>query len=82
MAEPILALGRLAFDEAQGKVTYRYGKADDDKVEMDYLGTILIPSFSQSRSQAPLCLDRPSSPQARAPSPVPRAHLNAYHLFR
>jgi len=37
MAKPILALKRLAFDEARGKVIYRYGKTDDDHIEMDYL---------------------------------------------
>jgi hypothetical protein len=40
MAKPILALGRLAFDEAQGKVIYRHGKADDDKMEVEYLDFI------------------------------------------
>jgi len=40
MAKPILALGRLSFNEAQGKVVYRYGKGDDDRVEMDYLDFI------------------------------------------
>ena len=40
MAKPVLALGRLSFDEDQGKVIYRYGKADDDRVEMDYLDFI------------------------------------------
>jgi hypothetical protein len=40
MAKPILALGRLSFDKDQGKVIYRHGKADDDKVEMDYLDFI------------------------------------------
>ena len=40
MAKPILALRRLAFDLAQGKVIYRYGKTDADKVEMDYLDFI------------------------------------------
>jgi hypothetical protein len=52
MAKPILALGRLAFDEAEGKVIYRYGKADDDKVEPDYLDfiarvTVHIPDKGQ-----------------------------------
>jgi hypothetical protein len=28
MAKPILALGRLSFDEAQGKVIYQYGDGD------------------------------------------------------
>jgi hypothetical protein len=37
MAKPILALGRLSLDEDEGRVIYRYGKADDDKVELDYL---------------------------------------------
>jgi hypothetical protein len=40
MAKPILALGRLSFDHSQGKVIYRYGEADVDKVEMDYLDFI------------------------------------------
>jgi len=40
MAKPILALGRLSFDEDDGRVIYQYGKADDDKVEMDYLDFI------------------------------------------
>jgi len=42
MAKPILALGRLAFDEDQGKVIYQYGKTDTDKVEMDYLEFIAL----------------------------------------
>jgi hypothetical protein len=40
MAKPILALGRLSFDEAQGKVIYQYGDGDTDRVEMDYLDFI------------------------------------------
>jgi hypothetical protein len=40
MAKPILALRRLAFDEAGGMVIYQYGKSDDDRVEMDYLDFI------------------------------------------
>lgn len=40
MAKPILALKRLSFDLAQGRVIYRYGKSDADKVEMDDLDFI------------------------------------------
>jgi len=40
MAKPILAIRHLSFDEAQGKVIYRYGKTDDDRIEMDYLDFI------------------------------------------
>jgi hypothetical protein len=40
MAKPILALGRLSFDEDQGKVMYQYGDADAERVEMDYLDFI------------------------------------------
>ena len=40
MAKPILALRRLAFDLAQGKVIYRYGKEDSERVEIDYLDFI------------------------------------------
>jgi hypothetical protein len=40
MAKPILALGRLAFDEEGGKVIYQYGDRDTDRVEMDYLDFI------------------------------------------
>jgi hypothetical protein len=40
MAKPILALARLSFDGTQGKVVYRYGRGDADKVEMDYLDFI------------------------------------------
>jgi len=50
MAEPILALRRLSFDEVQGKVTYRYGKSDGEREEMDYLefiARITAPSLSR-----------------------------------
>jgi hypothetical protein len=40
MAKPILALGRLSFDEQEGKVIYQYGEGDADRVEMDYLDFI------------------------------------------
>jgi hypothetical protein len=40
MAKPILALGRLAFDEDQGKIIYQYGKDDFERVVMDYLDFI------------------------------------------
>jgi hypothetical protein len=40
MAKPILALGRLSFDEDEGKVIYQYGDGDADRVEMDYLDFI------------------------------------------
>jgi hypothetical protein len=40
MAKPILALKRLSFDEAQGKVIYKYGDGDTDHVELDYLDFI------------------------------------------
>jgi hypothetical protein len=40
MAKPTLALTRLSFNGTQGKVVYRYGKADAHKVEMDYLDFI------------------------------------------
>jgi hypothetical protein len=40
MAKPILALGRLSFDEARGKVIYQYGDGDADRVETDYLDFI------------------------------------------
>jgi hypothetical protein len=36
MAKPIPTLKHLSFDEAWGKVTYRYGKTDQDKAVMDY----------------------------------------------
>ncbi len=37
MAKPILALRRLSFDLAQGKVIYQYGKTDAEHIEVDYL---------------------------------------------
>jgi len=40
MAKPVLALRQLAFDLAQGKVIYQYGKEDSERVEMDYLDFI------------------------------------------
>jgi hypothetical protein len=40
MAKPILALTRLSFDEDEGKVIYRYGDGDTDRMEMDYLDFI------------------------------------------
>ena len=40
MAKPILALRCLSFDEAHGKVIYRYGKTDAEHIEMDYLDFI------------------------------------------
>jgi hypothetical protein len=40
MAKPILALGRLSFDEDEGKIIYQYGDGDADRVEMDYLDFI------------------------------------------
>ena len=40
MAKPILALGRLSFDEEEGKVIYQYGDGDADRVEMDSLDFI------------------------------------------
>ena len=36
MAKPILALGRLSFDEDEGKVIYQYGDGATERVEMDY----------------------------------------------
>ena len=40
MAKPILALGRLSFDEDRGKVIYQYGHTDTEQTEMDYLDFI------------------------------------------
>jgi hypothetical protein len=40
MAKPVLALGRLSFDETQGKVIYQYGDCDTEHMEMDYLDFI------------------------------------------
>lgn len=40
MAKPILALKRLSFDLARGKVIYQHGDGDTERVEMDYLDFI------------------------------------------
>jgi hypothetical protein len=40
MLKPILALRRLAFDEARGMVIYHYGKTDAERVQIDYLDFI------------------------------------------
>ena len=37
MAKPILALRRLSLDEGEGRVIYRYGDGDTDRLELDYL---------------------------------------------
>ena len=40
MAKPILALGRLSFDEDRGKAIYQYGLADTERTVIDYLDFI------------------------------------------
>ena len=37
MIRPLLSLGRLSFDEDTGKVSYQYGKTQDNEERMDYL---------------------------------------------
>jgi hypothetical protein len=37
MIRPLLSLERLAFDEKEGKVSYRYGKEAEELERMDYL---------------------------------------------
>jgi hypothetical protein len=86
MAKPILALARLSFDGTQGKVVYRYGRGDADKVEMDYLDFIARltahipggPQKSGSLAQLPLLAVIPLTPVAhtpRNPRKTPASHL-------
>jgi hypothetical protein len=40
MIRPLIALGRLSFQEKEGQVSYRYGKEGEEEERMDYLELI------------------------------------------
>jgi hypothetical protein len=85
MAKPVLALGHLAFDEDERRVIYRYGKADDDKVEMDYLDfiaclTIHIPDKGQVMIRYYGLYSNAHRGKVRKRSPSPRLRRTASAL--